>query len=755
MKRILAIVLALAVVAVFPALAQQGPRAVLEYFDNASGDLLMKLGDGSEVAGDNFDIGMDVPVGATIVTFDGDSAEVRLQPNGSIIKIAANTNFLVEGLQGAGGADANRFAVAVGKIRNVAARATGNDRYVVRGASTVAGVRGTDWGMEVLPGQLERAFTLKGLIEFTNAAGQTIELAAGQIADGLSDVFEALELTQELMDEILGDLQFLQLNPDEVPGQAEEPPAETPPTETAVVETPPEEETPAETPPETPETPPAAVVESAFMTWLRDVLGMEIGSITIGNDVYSKAVIQPTFEVGKLKLSLYLPVIYKSNMFDPADWYHPDGNDEWSFGTDQPGSYDPVTGEWVQDPVEDAEDVLAVVGDILGDLFLKIRYIQIGQPRDPFYLKLGNLNDITIGSGFIMRDFANDAEFPAVRRVGLNFGINGEKVGFDLMANDLAKLPPEIFGGRFYVKPFGEFAVGLGVVADINPSGTLATPAFFHGGFNVDFPIVRTDALSFILFADIASALPYFAEDYSYTNYDTGLTETVLAGLHTEALIDPDAPEGVPGFKNWGFAAGVMGNIFIADYRVEFRYFTGSFRPAYFDTGYERERPQRVYEVAYYLNHMDDPAYSNVVVGVYGEAGFSLLDDKINFAAGYMWPWTPGEPLSEDPNLWPDDYLKLQFSIAKGVIPVLGLSGSLSFERSRFAPLLAGGEGDLFDANSLAKLEVIYPVAPIMDLALTVTATAERDVNGNLVMSDLPPLPNLKPSVAIEMRMDL
>jgi hypothetical protein len=752
MKRILAIVLALAVFAVIPALAQQGPRAVLEYFDNASGDLLMKLADGSEVPGDSFDIGMDVPVGATIVTFDGDSAEVRLQPNGSIIKIAANTNFLVEGLQGAGGADANRFAVAVGKIRNVAARATGNDRYVVRGASTVAGVRGTDWGMEVLPGQRERAFTLKGLIDFTNAAGQTIQLAAGKIADGLASTFEALELTQDLMNEILGDLQFLQLNPDEVPGQAEETPEETT-TETAVVETPPDEgegDTPP--PPEIP--PPAEIVESAFMTWLRDVLGMEIGSITIGDDVFSKAVLQPTFEVGKLKLSLYLPIIYRSNMFDPNDWYHPEGNDEWSFGTDQPGSYD-VNGDWVQTPVEDAQDVLAVVGDVLGDLFLKIRYIQIGEQRDTFFLKVGNLNNITIGSGFIMRDFANDAEFPSVRRVGLNFGIDGEKVGFEVMANDLAKFPPEIFGGRFYLKPFGNFAVGLGAVADINPSGVLATPAFFHFGFNMDFPIVRSDALSFILFADIASSMPYFAEDYTYTNYDTGLPETVSAGLHTEALLDPDAVAPIPGFKNWGFAAGVMGNIFIVDYRVEFRYFTGSFRPAYFDTGYERERPQRVYEVAYYLNHMNDAGYANVTMGIYGEGGFSLLDEKILFVAGYMWPWTPGVPLDDDANLWPDDYLKLQFSIAKGVIPVLGLSGSITFERSRFAPLLAGGDGDIFDANSLAKLEVIYPVAPIMDLALTVTATAERDVNGNLVISDLPPLPNLKPSVAIEMRMDL
>ncbi len=43
MKRILAFVLALAAFAVMPALAQQGPRAVLEYFQNSSGDMVLKL----------------------------------------------------------------------------------------------------------------------------------------------------------------------------------------------------------------------------------------------------------------------------------------------------------------------------------------------------------------------------------------------------------------------------------------------------------------------------------------------------------------------------------------------------------------------------------------------------------------------------------------------------------------------------------------------------------------------------------------
>ena len=59
-------------------------------------------------------------------------------------------------------------------------------------------------------------------------------------------------------------------------------------------------------------------------------------------------------------------------------WYHPSGNDEWSFGTDQNG--------WVD-----------VSLDVVSDLFLKIRYLQWGDNGDDFYLKFGNLSNMTIG----------------------------------------------------------------------------------------------------------------------------------------------------------------------------------------------------------------------------------------------------------------------------------------------------------------------------------------------------------------------
>jgi len=46
-------------------------------------------------------------------------------------------------------------------------------------------------------------------------------------------------------------------------------------------------------------------------------------------------------------------------MFNSSDWYHPGGNDEWSFGRDQTGLTDQVA-------------------DFARDLLLKIRYVEYG-----------------------------------------------------------------------------------------------------------------------------------------------------------------------------------------------------------------------------------------------------------------------------------------------------------------------------------------------------------------------------------------
>ena len=52
-----------------------------------------------------------------------------------------------------------------------------------------------------------------------------------------------------------------------------------------------------------------------------------------------------------------------------------------------------------------------------------------------------------------MYNYANDTEFPAIRKVGLNTGMKFEYLDFEAVIDDASA--PSIFGGRFCCKTNG------------------------------------------------------------------------------------------------------------------------------------------------------------------------------------------------------------------------------------------------------------------------------------------------------------
>jgi len=438
---------------------------------------------------------------------------------------------------------------------------------------------------------------------------------------------------------------------------------------------------------------------------------------------------QPTFQIGKLKTALYLPIIYEKDMFNPEMWYHPKGNDEWSFGTDQ------AEGDYV-----------AIGKDILSDLFLKIKYLQWGNQRDDFFFKVGNMNNFTISHGLIMNNYANDADFPSIRRIGLNFGMDMEKWGFELMSNDLTDI--QIIGGRVYFRPVGKLAIGGSVVTDINPGNNLPAtynasndimtdemigdPVFINSGLDLDLPVIESELMSIILFADIATMLPYFKADAT----GSGLAD-VTAGLHTEALISDI------GLKNYGANAGVFGNILGIRYNVHARYFTGTFRPSFYGTNYDRTSGEYAIQNAQYIQDLADgntADYEGLSMGIFGQAGYTL--PKIfSLDIGYMWPFG----FDGDGNLveLTDDEVILTGTLEKGVIPGIDISGSISYSRTKFAPMVmqkitstvAADDKPMgwIDEYTVMKGEVIYGVSENLDLAALLTGAVARDDDGSVI----------------------
>jgi len=723
---------ALAAAAALPASAQKtAPSAVLEYFDNP-GQIKVMDPDGFEVTDVTF--GMELSLGDRVRTGET-SAEIRLNPNGSILRLAKNSEFKIESVQGAKGGDANAFTLFSGKLRAVAAKSTGS-KYEIRTPTAVCGVRGTDFGVFVVPGSEESVAVREGLVEFAKTTGERVQLAAGQGADVFGKTFEAATWSAERMASAFRDLDFKKLDPASVP--KETPKAEAPKEKA---------EAPAQPPPqvkkEEKKEEPKEAEEGAVRKFLRDHIGMEVGSVTINEETYSRVIIQPVFEIGKFKASLYLPIIYTGDILDSDNWYRPRGNNEWSFGTDK---------NWNSDPMEGA-------GDLLRDLALKIRYVEYGNQRDPFFFKVGNLNGLTLGHGILVRNYANDSDFPAVRRVGVNLGVDAGPAGFEALAADLAE--PEIFGGRIYVRPFHPWRLALGAsfATDIDPAGDLSAgaipasfvsayqdpkPMFLTFGLDLDLPLFEGDLASLVLFGDAAGLVPYLRHGYAASAYQE--REFVTDAFYKSG-------EGDFGFRNYALLAGLFGNLSILDWRLEYRQYRGMFQPGFFGPSYDRNRGLLAASVMQYLADPDNPEFNKLTMGIYGEAGITIFT-YIRFEAGYLWPW---QLVDGDIETADEDYLQLRLALRKGFIPfgaLQRLSFYLSYVRTKFVPTVLDGEDknlELFDANTVVKGELVFPVATTIDLALSVTTTVARNSDGS-VRYDSDGNPKWYPSVGIETR---
>ena len=707
-----------------------------------------------DLAGSIYDLA--IPVGSIIYT-NGTYAEFYMA-NGSILKLSKNSSIQIDSLTGINGGSSNDFSLT-GKLRMVAAKATGStkSKYTVRTGSTVCGVRGTDYLVDETSGKV---YLKNGEIFLTNNdTGKQLTLSPGQGSNLFGNLFKAFAVTAEAFAELYEEFTFISLNPDSVPGnELENPPSAEgdedkdtgdqadaviqPPVDSSDLEGKAKDE-------EAASKPAAPSFMDPVMEFLRDYLGFEIGSITINGETYSKAVIQPEFQLGKLGLSLYLPIIYKNDMFDPEDWHHPDGNDEWSFGFDVARE----GGNWMD-----------ITADVLSDLFLKIRYVKWGDIRDDFFFKVGNLNDLTVGHGMFMYNYANDADFPSIRKVGFNLGLDFGKLGFEAVVDDLAK--PEIFGGRVYFRPFGDFmAIGVSSITDIMPGGVLSSdeaanngnPLFINAGIDLDFPIIK-DAL--IFGTDLGGMLPILRQDALVDGVT--IPSTSIDNWWSIFYNPDESLDFFSRLRNYGFKAGFFGNIFGVDYNLEFRYYNGKFKPSFFNSTYDRVRGLNVIDTIGYMSTMNDefntePEYT---MGIFGGTEFSILK-KVGIELSYMWPWYIDKE-NQKVMVGDDDYFHFSVSIAEGVIPVLGIYGSVYYTRTSFIPtLLKGSPGyedfggfDLFDANTVVGGEIVYPVADTLDIVGTVTTTIKKIIvdGEEVIYYKENGQPNIVPSIGIETR---
>ncbi|OQB43049.1 MAG: hypothetical protein BWY06_00330 [Candidatus Latescibacteria bacterium ADurb.Bin168] len=262
---------------------------------------------------------------------------------------------------------------------------------------------------------------------------------------------------------------------------------------------------------------------------------------------------------------------------------------------------------------------------VLSTLYRKIYYIRYGQPRDPIYVRLMGLDDVTLGYGFLMSHYRNTLDYPGVKNLGIHFELNpAGGIAVQGVLNNLLDITNggPVVGGRV-AKGLGPFEVGASLVYDVDQYGGLpdnnndGLPDALEpriGPDGVNYSQIRNpadqNALNAILVANGQPPIDwakYARRDSLYRegNRETDSYGMVGADVAMKLIDKPSlalityAQMGISLDDNdmngratgWGFGApGLMAVVGPVRARIEYRHLRDEFQPEYFNSRYDHNR---------------------------------------------------------------------------------------------------------------------------------------------------------------------
>ena len=202
-------------------------------------------------------------------------------------------------------------------------------------------------------------------------------------------------------------------------------------------------------------------------------MGLGIGSATLDGVLYNQLALRPEINIWKIGIGLDL-ILY----------------------IDNEGNIAPIVQEqW----------------DIINDPSLildKILYINYGQKTDPGWFKYGSLEGVTLGYGGLVNNYSNMMEFPSVRRVGINGGLNIGPVTGEVFISNFKDMERggTLSGVRLSYKISDDLPLSIGInyVADANMFSSMKDtdddtyPKAMASGFSFDigYPVINSKAIS-------------------------------------------------------------------------------------------------------------------------------------------------------------------------------------------------------------------------------------------------------------------
>jgi hypothetical protein len=113
--------------------------------------------------------------------------------------------------------------------------------------------------------------------------------------------------------------------------------------------------------------------------------------------------------------------------------------------------------------------------EIAETIYRKIYYIRYGQPGETVYARVGALESVTLGYGFLMSGYRNTLDYPGTKNLGMRFELNNVAgISVQSMTNnflDINRGGPVV--GIRVAKPWGPFEIGATIVYDIDQYGGL------------------------------------------------------------------------------------------------------------------------------------------------------------------------------------------------------------------------------------------------------------------------------------------
>ena len=127
--------------------AQEETRGVIIY---SSGNGFEQIRDGETREYDlSVDVveGIELKAGDYLNIYNGTFLEIQLLPSENVLKVSENTSFKINELSEDGGGS---FELNYGRVRARVKKLAGLERFSLEGPSMVAGVRGTDFGYDIV-----------------------------------------------------------------------------------------------------------------------------------------------------------------------------------------------------------------------------------------------------------------------------------------------------------------------------------------------------------------------------------------------------------------------------------------------------------------------------------------------------------------------------------------------------------------------------------------------------------------------------